>query len=70
MRLDECNVKSADISGDVNYIVFGTYGWDILKDCYDSGMNGLLDKITDIKYLYGIPEYTEEVLRSYSRKAA
>lgn len=70
MRLDECNVQCEDIPGDVNYIVFGTYGWDILKDRYDSGMNGLLDKITDIKYLYGIPEYTEEVLRSYSRKAA
>lgn len=70
MRLDECNVKSEDIPGDVNYIVFGTYGWDVLKDRYDPGLKGLLDKITDIKYLYGIPEYTEEVLKSYRREAA
>lgn len=70
MRLEECNVQCEDIPGDENYIVFGTYGWDLLKESYDPDMNGLLDKIIDIKYLYGIPEYTEEVLQSYHRKAA
>lgn len=70
MRLEECNVKCTDIPGDVNYIVFGTYGWDVLKDRYRSEMNGLLNKFTDIKYLYGIPEYTEAVLQGYQRRAA
>lgn len=69
MRLEECNIKCADIPGDTNYMVFGTYGWDVLKDRYRSDMDGLLDKFTDIKYLYGIPEYTEEVLHGYQRKA-